>query len=150
MPFVLLVFLAAAPPDPAALDLSALPSDPDLVSVLWAHAPDLVAARARIGQAGADVVRSELLPNPTFDFQWGTIPIGPTNPTGLDRLGDVPNYTFTLNQPFEIAKRGRGRTPSAPAATPPLDALELLRQRFFDLLERVAEVATRTASRLPP
>src|SRR5262249_8646561 len=105
MRFALLVFLAAAP-EPDALDLSALPTETDLVSVLWSRAPDLVAARARIGQASADVLRSQLLPNPTFDFQWGTLPIGPTNPPGLDRLKDVPNYSFTLGELVELGKRG--------------------------------------------
>jgi cobalt-zinc-cadmium efflux system outer membrane protein len=142
MRFALLVFLAASP-EPEALDLSTLPSEVDLVSVLWARSPDLVAARARLGQAGADVVRSELLPNPSFDFQWGTIPIGPTNPPGLDRLGEVPNYTFTLSGLVELGKRGpRQNAFRAARDAATLDALELLRQRFFDLLERVAEVAT--------
>jgi len=142
MRFALLVFLAATP-EPDGLDLSALPSDPDLVSVLWARSPDLITSRARIGQASADVLRSELLPNPSFDFQWGTLAIGPTNPPGLDKLTDVPNYTFTLSELVELGKRGPRQSAfraTRDAAT--LDALELLRQRFFDLLERIAEVAT--------
>ena len=78
-----------------------------------------------------------------FDFQWGTLALGPTNPPGLDKLKDVPNYTFTLNQPFEIAKRGPRQAASRSARDAALfDAVEVLRQRWFDLLERISEIAT--------
>ena len=104
--WLLTALLAAGAASSESLDLSSSPADVELVDLLWERSPDLVAARAKLGQAEADVVRSEVLPNPGFDFQWGTLAIGPTNPPGLDKLKDVPNYTFTLNQPFEIAKRG--------------------------------------------
>ncbi|HET9156444.1 MAG TPA: TolC family protein, partial [Myxococcaceae bacterium] len=91
----------------------------------------------------AEVTRSEVFPNPGFDFQWGTLALGPTNPPGLDKLRDVPNYTFTLNQPFEIAKRGPRQAATRAARDAALfDAVEILRQRWFDLLERISEVAT--------
>ncbi|MGZ6132740.1 MAG: TolC family protein [Myxococcaceae bacterium] len=141
-PWALTLLLAAAA-GPESLDLSGLPGEPDLVELLWARSPDLVAARAKIGLAQADVTRARVWPNPGFDFQWGTLPIGPTNPPGLDKLADVPNYGFTLSQAVEIGKRGprQAATRSARDAAM-LDALETLRQRWFDLLERISEVAT--------
>jgi len=140
---VLTTCLALTTANPESLDLSSSPGDLQLVELLWARAPDLVAARAKLGQAEADVTRSEVFPNPGFDFQWGTLAIGPTNPPGLDKLSDVPNYTFTLNQPFEIAKRGPRQAASRAARNAALyDAVETLRQRWFDLLERISEVAT--------
>lgn len=130
-------------PAPDSLDLSTSPSDLQLVEILWARSPDLVAARAKLGQADAEVTRSEVFPNPGFDFQWGTLALGPTNPPGLDKLRDVPNYTFTLNQPVEIGKRGPRQAATRSARDAALfDALEILRQRWFDLLERISEVAT--------
>ena len=137
------VLSLAAGGGPESLDLSSSPGNPQLVELLWARSPDLVSARAKLGQAEADVTRSEVFPNPGFDFQWGTLAIGPTNPPGLDKLKDVPNYTFTLNQPFEIAKRGPRQAASRAARDAVLyDAVETLRQRWFDLLERISEVAT--------
>ena len=141
--WLLTALLAAGAASSESLDLSSSPADVELVDLLWERSPDLVAARAKLGQAEADVVRSEVLPNPGFDFQWGTLAIGPTNPPGLDKLKDVPNYTFTLNQPFEIAKRGPRQAASRAARDAArFDAVEVLRQRWFDLLERISEVAT--------
>ncbi|HET9314429.1 MAG TPA: TolC family protein, partial [Vicinamibacteria bacterium] len=135
--------LAATAATPEALDLSSSPADLQLVELLWTRSPDLVAARAKLGTAEADVVRAEVFPNPGFDFQWGTLVLGPTNPPGLDKLKDVPSYTFTLNQPFEIGKRGPRQAASRATRDAALfDAVEALRQRWFDLLERVSEVAT--------
>jgi outer membrane protein, heavy metal efflux system len=141
--WVLITALAATAPSPESLDLSSSPADLQLVELLWARSPDLVAARAKVGQADAEVTRSEVFPNPGFDFQWGTLAIGPTNPPGLDKLSEVPNYTFTLNQPLEIGKRGPRQAASRAARDATLlDAIEILRQRWFDLLERISEVAT--------
>ncbi len=142
-PWVLAAVLAAGMASSESLDLSSSPADLELVELLWARSPDLVAARAKLGQAEADVTRSEVFPNPGFDFQWGTLALGTTNPPGLDKLRDVPNYTFTLNQPIEIGKRGPRQAASRSARDAALfDAIETLRQRWFDLLERISEVAT--------
>ena len=56
-PWVLSSVLAAAAASPESLDLSSAPADVDLVELLWTRSPDLVAARARLGQA--DRVRRE-------------------------------------------------------------------------------------------
>ena len=142
-PWVLTSLLAATAPSPESLDLSSSPSDLELVALLWSRSPYLVGASARIGQAEADVTRSEVFPNPGFDFQWGTLTLGTTNPPGLDKLADVPNYAFTLSQPVEIGKRGPRKAASRSSRDAAvLDALEMLRQRWFDLLERISEVAT--------
>jgi outer membrane protein, heavy metal efflux system len=135
---------SATPPDlPAALDLGHMPDDAMLAQLLWGRSPDLVAARAKIATARGDVVRSKLLPNPSLDASWNTIPVGKTNPPGLSApLDNVPNYAFSLSELVEIAKRGprqRAARSALDAAT--LDAYELLRQRWYDLRERIAEVA---------
>jgi len=141
--WLLTALVLSAPASPESLDLSSVPADVELVQLLWARSPDLVTARAKIGLAQADVTRAHVWPNPAFDFQWGTLPIGPTNPPGLDKLAEVPNYAFVLSQAVEIGKRGPRQDASRSARdAASLDALETLRQRWFDLLERISEVAT--------
>jgi cobalt-zinc-cadmium efflux system outer membrane protein len=135
---------SATPPDlPAALDLGHMPEDAMLAQMLWGRSPDLVAARAKIAATRGDVVRSKLLPNPSLDASWNTIPVGKTNPPGLSApLENVPNYAFSLSELVEIAKRGpRQRAASSALDAATLDAYELLRQRWYDLRERIAEVA---------
>src|SRR5262245_59762555 len=151
---LLLVLLALAPavyaadvPDqstPAGpLDLAHLPDDAALAQLLWTRSPDLVPARNKIAAARGDVVRAHLLPNPSLDASWNTIPVGQTNPPGLSSpLANVPNYAVSLSTLVEIAKRGprqQAARGALDAAT--LDAYELLRQRWYDLRERIAEVA---------
>src|SRR5262245_20902143 len=125
------------------LDLAHFPDDGALAQLLWTRSPDLVAARTKIAAARSDVVRAETLPNPSLDTSWNTIPVGQTNPPGLSSpLANVPNYAVSLSTLVEIAKRGPRRQAargSLDAAT--LDAYELLRQRWYDLRERSAEVA---------
>jgi len=154
MPALLLVLLALAPavyaadvPDQSApagpLDLAHLPDDAALAQLLWARSPDLVAARTKMAAARGEVVRAGLLPNPSLDGSWNTIPVGQTNPPGLSSpLANVPNYAVSLSTLVEIAKRGprqQAARGALDAAT--LDAYELLRQRWYDLRERTAEVA---------
>src|SRR5690349_6303744 len=64
-----------------------------LAELLWAQAPEVLDARTLAGVAASEVTRAHTYPNPNFDFTWGTIPIGRTNPPGLqDPLVNVPNY----------------------------------------------------------
>ncbi len=137
------VVVARAAEPPSALTLSQLPSTEDLAELLWNRSPDLADARARLGGARADVRRSLLLPNPTADLSWNTIPVGKTNPSGLDHpLTNVPNYVASLSWLVEIGKRGpRQRAAESGLTAAGFSAYELLRQRYFDLLDRVAEVA---------
>ena len=128
---------------PAALELSRVPDDGTLAQLLWSRSPDLVAARAKMASARSDVVRSGLLPNPSLDASWNTIPVGRTNPPTLSEpLNQVPNYAFSLSTLVEIAKRGpRQRVARSAFDAATLDTYELLRQRYYDLLERIAQVA---------
>ena len=128
----------------AALNLSALPTPEALAELLWNRSPDLSQARTRLGAAQADVRRSLVLPNPSLDLSWNTIPVGTTNPPGLeDPLTHVPNYAVSLSSLVEIAKRGpRQRAARNGFTAVELDAYELLRQHYFDLVDRIAEVAS--------
>jgi cobalt-zinc-cadmium efflux system outer membrane protein len=149
---VLLLVLAPAvraadsfpvPDADTTLDLAHLPDDSALAQLLWSRSPDLVPARAKVASARGDVVRAGLLPNPSLDASWNTIPVGPTNPPGLSApLENIPNYALSVSTLVEIRKRGprqQAARGALDAAT--LDAYELLRQRWYDLRERVAEVA---------
>jgi cobalt-zinc-cadmium efflux system outer membrane protein len=135
--------LAFAQDVPARLDLSHSPGDDVIAQLLWARSPDLVAARAKMATAQSDVVRSGLWPNPSLDASWNTIPVGRTNPPNLsDSLNRVPNYAFSLSTLVEIAKRGpRQRAAHSAFDAALFDAYELLRQRYYDLNERIADVA---------
>ena len=141
---VLTACLALTRPNPESLDLSSSPGDVAARRAVWARSPDLVSARAKIGQAAADVIRSEVFPNPGFDFQWGTLAIGPTNPPGLDKLKPTSPTTpspSTSRSRSASAAHARLRAAAAPGCGD-VDAVEMLRQRWFDLLERISEVAT--------
>ncbi len=128
---------------PPALDLARMPDDAVMAELLWGRSPDLVAARAKIVTARGDLVRAKLLPNPSLDASWNTIPVGKTNPPGLaSPIDNVPNYAFSISELVEIAKRGpRQRAARSALDAASFDAYELLRQRWYDLRERIAEVA---------
>ncbi|XXF79180.1 TolC family protein [Myxococcaceae bacterium GXIMD 01537] len=128
---------------PSTLPLASLPDDDRLAEVLWAHAPEFAAARARVASARANVTRAHLLPNPELDLSWNTLPIGPTNPPGLDRLKDVPNYVVGISELIELGKRGpRQDSARAALSATALESLAALRARTYDVRERAAEVAT--------
>src|SRR5688572_11095372 len=78
-----------------------------LVRVVGGRSPYVVADRVGLEAARAEVRQSRLHENPTVDFTWGTIPLGPTNPRNLDDpLANVPNYTLGLSYRSLIGKRG--------------------------------------------
>ena len=130
---------ASAPP----FALDALPDESALASLLWERAPEFAQARARVAEARSEVTRAHLLPNPELDLSWNTLPLGPTNPPGLNRLRDVPNYQVGVSQLLEIGKRGpRQRSVRAALASTALDVQAGLRERTYDVLERAAAVAT--------
>ncbi len=132
---------AAAGPS-GRLDLATLPDDDTLARLVWEHSPDLVESRTRIAGDRATVQRSELLPNPTLDASMNTIPLGVTNPPGLDKLNQVPNYAFGLSELIEIGKRGpRQRAAVASLEASVDDARESLRSQWFELLARIGAVA---------
>jgi outer membrane protein, heavy metal efflux system len=141
---VLVAGLRPAAAEPRVLDLGALPDDEEIASLLWERAPELVAARARLLQAQAEAERAQRLPNPVLDASWSTIPLGTTNPPGLESpLTNIPAYQFGLSAPIELGKRGPRQSATqkqARAAT--LDAAETLRRLHLDLLSAIARVAS--------
>lgn len=127
---------------PTTLPLASLPDEDHLAALLWERSPEFAAARARVASAGADVTRAHLLPNPEADLSWNTIPIGPTNPPGLNRLKEVPNYVVGLSELVELGKRGpRQDAARAALSATAWDVQASLRARTYDVLERAAEVA---------
>jgi cobalt-zinc-cadmium efflux system outer membrane protein len=130
--------------EPRVLDLGTMPDDEELANLLWERAPELVAARARLAQAQAEVERARRLPNPVLDASWSTIPLGTTNPPGLESpLTNVPAYQFGLSAPFELGKRGPRRSATEKQAhAAGLDAAETLRRLHLDLLSATARVAS--------
>jgi outer membrane protein, heavy metal efflux system len=131
------------PTSPATLLLATLPDEDGLAELLWERSADFADDRARLAASRADLQRAHLLPNPELDVSMNTIPIGETNPPGLRRLDDIPNYVVGLSELVELGKRGP-RQDSAKAAleATALDVHAALRARTYDVLERVAEVAT--------
>jgi cobalt-zinc-cadmium efflux system outer membrane protein len=95
----------------AALDL------PDLERIVAAQTPALEPANLEVELAEAEQQQSRLLPNPTLDLGWGTVPVGPLNPPGLARpLANVPNYAVGLGYTVPVGKR-RPRMARAKALT---------------------------------
>ncbi|MBL8919400.1 MAG: TolC family protein [Myxococcaceae bacterium] len=125
------------------LELSTLEDAAALPALVWEHAPDLQAARARVAAAGAEVQRALLLPNPGLDVSVNTLPVGPLNPPELrDPLLNVPNLAVGLSVLVELGKRGPRQDAAREAARAvSLDALEQLRQRTLTLLELLVDVA---------
>lgn len=115
-----------------------------LATLVWQHAPDVVAARREAMVAGSEITRAHLYPNPRLDLGWNTIPIGRTTPPGLqDPIGNVPNYTAGLSELFELAKRGPRQAAAAAAfEASRSQAIAVFADRFFDLLRAVGRIAT--------
>ena len=136
-----LAALSGEPKPP--LSLSALPDRQELAILLWEGSPRLQSSRTRIAEARGDLQRAHLLPNPTLDVSWNTIPVGELNPPGLDRpLANVPNYDFGLSELVEMGKRGPRQQVAANASAAILEeARANLFDAFFDLSERIAAVA---------
>lgn len=128
----------------AALPLAQLPPDEELVALVWSHSADLAQARAKAASAQAEVARASKLPNPGLDLSVNTLPLGETNPPGLEApLTHVPNYQIGLSELVEIGKRGpRRQAAQKTAEAARLDALEGLRRAFVDLLDGIGRVAS--------
>lgn len=79
---------------------------PTLQGLVRARAPGVEAAQLDVEIAAAAVKKSELLPNPTLDAAWGTIPVGQTNPPHLSSpMTQIPNYGIGLSYTFPLGKR---------------------------------------------
>ncbi|WP_223642408.1 TolC family protein [Corallococcus sp. EGB] len=131
------------PSSSASLLLSNLPDEDGLAELLWEHSADFADDRARVAASRADHQRTHLLPNPELDVSMNTIPLGATNPPGLRRLTDVPNYVVGLSELVELGKRGpRQDAAKAALSATTLDVHAALRARTYDVLERAADVAS--------
>ena len=114
-----------------------------IAALLWQRSPEVLQWRQDIGVAASEVTRARKYPNPVLDFNWGTIPVGKTNPPGLsDRFDQVPSYTAGISELVELAKRG----PREAAAVAELersraDALATLAERFFDTMDAIGRIA---------
>lgn len=114
-----------------------------LARLLWQRSPDLAEARANLGLAESERIRAYLYPNPSLDLNWGTVPLGRTNPPGLDRWSQVPNYSATLSELVAMGKRGaRQRATTWEREQARLQAQAVLGERFFSLLETLGTLAT--------
>jgi cobalt-zinc-cadmium efflux system outer membrane protein len=129
--------------EPATLSPGDYRNETRLVDLLWTRAPDVLDARSSLGSAASDLLRSETLPNPAFDFTWGTVPVGPTNPVDLQEpLTSVPNYSFGVSELLEIGKRGvRQDAASADLERTRAQAFATLSGKFFELLDSIGRIA---------
>src|SRR5262249_21931456 len=88
-------FAPSATLDLPALERQVVQRSPAIQQDLLEH--DLARAEAR---------QARIIGNPTLDGTWGTIPIGETNPAGLDKpLANVPNYGVGLSYTVPLGKR---------------------------------------------
>jgi len=135
----------AQAPAPSGSGLSAHDYGDDalLGAWLWTHNPEVIDARSAVRAASAETTRSQLLPNPSFDATWGTIPLGATNPPALQSpLTSVPYYSLGVSQPFEIGKRQpRKNIAIANVEVAQAQARDSYAARFFDLLESIGRIA---------
>lgn len=122
---------------------------PALERLMAATAPDVEAARLDLDLARADLRQSRLLPNPSLDVGWGTIPVGPLNPPDLGRpLARVPNYAVGVSYTIPVGKRrpaiARARELEAAAEARVRLAVRALSLRLASLLGELAVVTLRS------
>jgi len=124
----------------ADLDLGALES------AVRARAPGVESAALEVDLAEAAEKKSHLLPNPSLDASWGTIPIGATNPANLPSpMTQVPNYAVGLSYTFPIGKRGPAQDRAAALASAARAGLDAeVRGRAIDLARVLGALAVTT------
>jgi outer membrane protein, heavy metal efflux system len=85
-------------------------TDIDLTAIMRlivARSPALQGAQLDVDLASAERLQSTLWDNPAADFAWGTVPVGETNPAGLDSpYANIPNYGVGLSYRLLLGKRG--------------------------------------------
>jgi cobalt-zinc-cadmium efflux system outer membrane protein len=109
----------AAPPASGSASSSSLPPTsrapafhptpdldlPKLEDLVRRRSADVEAANLEVDLAEAGRRQAGLPGNPTFDFTWGTIPVGTSNPATLQNpIAHVPNYNFGLSYTIPIGK----------------------------------------------
>ncbi len=78
---------------------------PKLEDLVRRRSADVEAANLEVDLAQANRRQAGLPGNPTFDFTWGTIPIGPSNPANLPNpIAHIPNYNFGLSYTIPLGK----------------------------------------------
>jgi cobalt-zinc-cadmium efflux system outer membrane protein len=82
-----------------------LVSTPRLTAWLRARSAGVRAASERLLQAQADVRQAGVFPNPTLGLEFGTVPLGETNPPGLG-VSDTAHVTVGVQETVELGKRG--------------------------------------------
>lgn len=154
LPLLIMACLAApvcaqndsASGDPPAFAPGTAKSLEEVEAALLQTSPRIAAQRLDMALTAADRDKARLLPNPTLDLGWGTIPLGQTNPEGLRApMANVPNYGVGVAYTFEIGKRGKRQawTDAAHWASRAQLRAET-RRAALDLLDSVGELARAT------
>lgn len=115
-----------------------------LAAAIWERSPAVIDARQETLIAASEETKAHLLPNPQLDLEWGTIPIGPTNPRDLnDPIGNVPNYSAGLSELIELGKRApRQAATGAEREAASWRAVAVFADTYFELLAAVGKIAT--------
>jgi len=121
------------------------PVDPfdelSLARGLWQRSAELAAGREQLIEADANRRRAYLLPNPTLNGSWSTVPVGRRNPPEIG-FWQVPNYNVQIAELLEIGKRGpRQRAAEAATMRARHELADIYRQAFFTILEMLADQA---------
>ena len=84
----------------------------DAVADLRHQSPELLAASLRVRAAGGDLTTARLLPNPRLSLGVGNLPLGRTNPAGLD-AGDTVTNQVGLEQELVLWGKRAARIAAA-------------------------------------
>ena len=138
---VAITTLSAAAPE--TLNLATLRDEATLARTLWATSPDLQLVRGTLAAARADAQRAKLWPNPGLDLSLNTLPVGPTNPIGLqDPWVNVPNLQLGVSWLVELGKRGPRQTATQKALEATrAGALEQVRHFTLGVADVIADIA---------
>ncbi|HVN85050.1 MAG TPA: TolC family protein [Candidatus Binatia bacterium] len=78
----------------------------EALTLLEEQNPDTLAARLQVAEAEAQRLSVKLYPNPSLSFDVNNLPVGRTNPPGLD-VGQTIGGTVRIDQPLVLwGKRG--------------------------------------------
>lgn len=113
------------------------------------RSPEVLAKVRDAAWSDAEVRQRHLYNNPELDASWGTLPLGTTNPTDLQRpWANVPNYGVGLSYTLPVRKRGpRQREASAQARAAHAEVDLTTRLLALELAQVLGELATSTMRR---
>lgn len=111
--------------------------------------PDLKPAQREAALAVLEVAQARMFANPTLDLSWGTLPVGRTTPSDLERpWANVPNYGVGVAYTFPILKRGPRQHRAAELARGAQAELDLsARELALALAAVLGDLATATLRR---